>query len=358
MASSSSKTLVITHDHCALHMTRKVAPERPMRLQYVMTALKQLKTELPQDEAARLEIQEVKTSAAMLSELSDQCCEFAQQPRRTPGVSRTQSIGYLQDNIVPAVKAVHTQTYLQRLASTCVQLLDEAVRGPKGKGQAKNLEKNLAELDGDTVVSASSLSAALCAALSCCHAVDAVCDPYLPYANAFAVIRPPGHHAGANGPTVGPHRFAAVSEERAGRAQAASTAFAFAAQPPACDGMDCSQGFCLLNNAAIAARHALLKHSQRVAKVAIVDIDLHHGNGTEEIVRGWNDVMYVSLHGVGDHAAGRWFYPDTATNLQVEERLVNVPLPQGTTSATVRFAATPLRRHSAVRASTATWREG
>ena len=42
--------------------------------------------------------------------------------------------------------------------------------------------------------------------------------------------------------------------------------------------------------------------------------------------------MYVSLHGVGDAAKGAYFYPDTATELQVEERLVNVPLPQGTTS--------------------------
>ena len=44
--------------------------------------------------------------------------------------------------------------------------------------------------------------------------------------------------------------------------------------------------------------------------------------------------MYVSLHGVGDHANNLFFYPDTATELQVEDRLVNVPLPQGTTSAT------------------------
>ena len=62
-------------------------------------------------------------------------------------------------------------------------------------------------------------------------------------------------------------------------------AFSFVAQPTPCDGMDCSQGFCLLNNAAIAARHALLSFPARLRKVAIIDIDLHHGNGTEEIVR-------------------------------------------------------------------------
>ena len=90
-----------------------------------------------------------------------------------------------------------------------------------------------------------------------------------------------------------------------------------------CDGVDCSQGFCLLNNAAIAARHALLCHPS-VSKVCIIDIDLHHGNGTEEIVRGWTDVMYVSLHGAGDPSAEvineDFFYPGTATALQVSER--------------------------------------
>jgi acetoin utilization deacetylase AcuC-like enzyme len=47
----------------------------------------------------------------------------------------------------------------------------------------------------------------------------------------------------------------------------------------------CGQGFCLLNNAAIAAKHALLRYPEIVRRVAIIDVDLHHGNGTEEIVR-------------------------------------------------------------------------
>ena len=283
--SNLKRTLVITHDHCALHMTRKNAPERPKRLSYVMSAIHQMKQDMAS--SAALEIQEVKTSEAMLDALAKECCALAQPSLSgvLSGLSRTISVGYLEEKIVPAVKAVHSQQYIERLATTCVQLSDQGTRAPKRGAQA-NTEK-LAEIDGDTVVSASSLSAALCAALSCCYAVDACCDPHLPYSNAFAVVRPPGHHAGVNGATVGPHRFASVTSERAAQARPAVAAFAFASQPALpCDGADCSQGFCLLNNAAIAARHALLSHSARIRKVAIIDIDLHHGNGTEEIVRG------------------------------------------------------------------------
>ena len=255
--SNLKRTLVITHDHCALHMTRKNAPERPKRLSYVMSAIHQMKQDMAS--SAALEIQEVKTSEAMLDALAKECCALAQPSLSgvLSGLSRTISVGYLEEKIVPAVKAVHSQQYIERLATTCVQLSDQGTRAPKRGAQANT--ENLAEIDGDTVVSASSLSAALCAALSCCYAVDACCDPHLPYSNAFAVVRPPGHHAGVNGATVGPHRFASVTSERAAQARPAVAAFAFASQPALpCDGADCSQGFCLLNNAAIAARHALL----------------------------------------------------------------------------------------------------
>ena len=388
---AKSKTLVITHDHCALHETRKGMAERPKRLEWVMGALKSLDRDIQRDlNMAPLEIREVKTSEPMLEALSEQLTAFSRSSSGSgrPSLARSASVGYLEEKIIPAVKAVHTRSYIGRLASACVSLTENATEKPS----------TVAEIDGDTVVSASSLSAALCAVLSCCYAVDACCDAALPYLNAFAVIRPPGHHAGKNGPTVGPERFAEVSTTATHTAKPAKLTRAFSfvheTRPEPCDGLDCSQGFCLLNNAAIAARHALLCYPGRLRKVAIIDIDLHHGNGTEEIVNAWSDVMYahahvhahmcmarverrhahahahmatcmptcphalvhahmhahvhacryVSLHGASDHMHAHvhacryvslhgasdpdnsesYFYPETATKLQEEELLVNV----------------------------------
>jgi len=108
-----------------------------------------------------------------------------------------------------------------------------------------------AALDADTFVSERSIEAALLAAGAAVHAVD---DLWRGRAhNAFALVRPPGHHAEAN------H----------------------------------AMGFCLLNNAAVAAAHALALGATRVA---IVDFDVHHGNGTQHIFAARRDVLYLSCH--------------------------------------------------------------
>jgi acetoin utilization deacetylase AcuC-like enzyme len=79
-------------------------------------------------------------------------------------------------------------------------------------------------------------------------------------------------------------------------------------------------GFCLVNNVAVAARHMQVEHG--VERVAIVDYDLHHGNGTQEIF--WEDdtVLFVSLHS--------WpFYPGTGGPTEQSDTTVNVPLSAG-----------------------------
>jgi acetoin utilization deacetylase AcuC-like enzyme len=126
-------------------------------------------------------------------------------------------------------------------------------------------------LDPDTVASETSWEAALLAAGCSLAAVDR---------DGFALVRPPGHHA------------------LPGRAM----------------------GFCLLNNAAIAARYA--QEELGLGRIAIVDWDVHHGNGTQEIFWDDDSVLFVSMH--------QWpFYPGSGGPGEGNETTVNVPLQAG-----------------------------
>ena len=113
----------------------------------------------------------------------------------------------------------------------------------------------IAHLDPDTAVSRWSFEAALRAAGSVCEAVDKVVNG--DHRNAFCAVRPPGHHAGPRGIVQCPN-----------------------------DPEGGSHGFCLLNNVAIGAAYArsIYRHAG-IKKIAIIDFDVHHGNGTEEIIR-------------------------------------------------------------------------
>jgi acetoin utilization deacetylase AcuC-like enzyme len=138
----------------------------------------------------------------------------------------------------------------------------------------------LARLDADTSMSPGSFEAALRAAGGAVFAVDEVMAGRA--RNAFVATRPPGHHAETARP----------------------------------------MGFCLFNNAAIAARHARERHG--IARAAIVDFDVHHGNGSQDIF--WSDpsVMYGSTHQMP-------LYPGTGARDERGEHdtVVNAPLRPG-----------------------------
>ena len=147
----------------------------------------------------------------------------------------------------------------------------------------------IARLDADTWLSPGSWEAMLRGAGAATHAVDQVMSGRAQ--NAFAAIRPPGHHA----------------EQQT------------------------AMGFCFFNNAAIAARHAQAVHG--IERVAIIDWDVHHGNGTQDIF--WSDpsVLYVSTHEMP-------LYPGTgaADETGAFGTILNVPMQAGDGSEAFRAA--------------------
>ena len=144
-------------------------------------------------------------------------------------------------------------------------------------------EKGLVFLDGDTIVSPGSKQAALDAVGSIIAAIDGVQSKE--FQNAFCAVRPPGHHAEKNK----------------------------------------AMGFCIYNNVAVGTQYLLDKY--KLNKVAIVDFDVHHGNGTQDIFYDNEKVLYISTHQYP-------FYPGTGGNDEKGKynNIFNIPLPAGTNS--------------------------
>ena len=149
--------------------------------------------------------------------------------------------------------------------------------------------RGLEAIDADTILSPGSGEAALRAAGAVVLAVDAVASGQAN--NAFCAVRPPGHHA------------------EPGQAM----------------------GFCLFNNVAVGALHARAQHG--LHRIAVMDFDVHHGNGTEAMFCNDPGLLYVSTH--------QWpLYPGTgAADMRgAHGNVLNIPLPEGTASAAFRAA--------------------
>ncbi|MBD7961275.1 histone deacetylase family protein [Comamonas avium] len=172
------------------------------------------------------------------------------------------------------VELAHDRMHVAALRGLTDRLLEEqAAGGPQ-----------YMQLDTDTSINAHTFTAALHAAGAAVAATDAVIDGELE--NAFCAIRPPGHHATR----------------------------------------DKAMGFCFFNNVAIAALHALQRRNLK--RVAIVDFDVHHGNGTEDILAGDNRVLMVSFF---QHP----FYPFSGDK-EPASNMLNIPVSAYTKGMDIR----------------------
>ncbi len=180
--------------------------------------------------------------------------------------------GYLEHHAAPRatpeqLARVHPREYIEAIHAAAPQ-------------------RGIVHLDPDTAMSPGTWDAALRAAGAAVLATDLVVGASV--ANAFCSVRPPGHHA---------------TRTRA-------------------------MGFCIFNNVAVAALHALEQHG--LERVAIVDFDVHHGNGTEDIFSDDGRALMVSTF---QHP----FYPYSGTD-DPAPNMVNVPLPAGAGSQAFRDA--------------------
>ena len=138
-------------------------------------------------------------------------------------------------------------------------------------------------LDGDTIVSKGSKKATYDAVASIINAIDGIMNKE--FDNAFCVVRPPGHHA-----------------EK-----------------------DHAMGFCIFNNVAVGATYLIEKY--KLNRLTIIDFDVHHGNGTQDIFYNEKKVLYISSHQFP-------FYPGTGSEDETGKynNILNIPLKSGTNS--------------------------
>ena len=144
-------------------------------------------------------------------------------------------------------------------------------------------KQGLSFLDGDTIISPGSKDATIDAVGSIIAAIDGVQNKE--FKNAFCAVRPPGHHAEKNK----------------------------------------AMGFCIYNNVAVGAHYLIEKYNFN--KIAIIDFDVHHGNGTQDIFYNNEKVLYISTHQFP-------YYPGSGTEKEKGRynNIFNIPLPAGTNS--------------------------
>jgi acetoin utilization deacetylase AcuC-like enzyme len=189
---------------------------------------------------------------------------------------RALSVLQPRDAIFEELELIHSKAYIESIEKT--------------------QHSELTWLDRETTANEYSYSASIRAVGGVVESVDAVLSE--DFANAFALVRPPGHHAES----------------------------------------DAAMGFCIFNNVAVGAEYALLTHG--LERVAIVDWDVHHGNGTMHSFYDRPDVLFLSIHQFPLYPGTGWIY-DTGTE-SGKGYSINVPLPEGRGDAEYFYVFTQL----------------
>lgn len=205
-----------------------------------------------------------------------------ESPDRLRAVLRALEKGLFQDLVRLEAPAATVEALLRAHSKVHVAAILETMA-------AEAREQGTVHVDADTVMSDGSAEAALRAAGAAIAAVDEVRSGRL--RNVFCASRPPGHHA---------------TRDRA-------------------------MGFCLFNNVAIGALHARETHGFK--RIAVIDFDVHHGNGTQDIFYNDDDAFYASSH--------QWpFYPGTGRPFErgIADNILNVPLAAGSGGKEFRMA--------------------
>ncbi len=134
--------------------------------------------------------------------------------------------------------------------------------------------------------------------------------PWKDIDNAYCLVRPPGHHATSN----------------------------------------CGMGFCLFNNVVLGALHARTLHTQdgsnkRIRRIAIVDYDVHHGNGTQDAFYKDKDCLFISLHQDSNYPEGSGGLVETGAD-GAEGSNINIPLPPGSGTGAYDLAFRMVRTYT------------
>lgn len=261
------RTLILYHEDCLEHAARRESDwEGPDRLEGIMTSLHNKKLFPPYEVEISNQFQ--KAHVALLSRVH--CPEYiAFVNALSKKVQESTNNNASAAQVVPFTPQVQKKMFRQ------------------------NSSDLKADINCDTSFSAGTLKAARRAAGAVAHAVDRVLLGR--NRNAFCVVRPPGHHAGYRGLLNGAK----------------------------------SCGFCIFNNVAAGAFHALETHN--CERVAIIDIDVHHGNGTEDIVRRYPNpsrIFFFSLHlyEKGEENTDYEFFPGSGGEDDTTHNIINVPL--------------------------------